>query len=113
MQDWLDREVVLPVLQRFADRGLTGDLGGDFAMRQDRSAFVRRLRRRSDLKRHVPLIVELRTLPYDQQKQALFWIVDIIERCGSLGGGILDANGNGMVLAQESASKLGSRRSSN
>ena len=105
---WLIREV-LPTIARYADQGLTWHLGGDFAMRQDRSSypigFVGQ-----DLKRHVPIIVELRACPYDQQKQVLFWLVAQIELIGSFASGVLDANGNGMVLAQEARQKFGSDR---
>lgn len=105
MAVWLVRNVK-PILDRYRDQGLTWYFGGDFAMRQDRAAypfgFVGQ-----DLKRHVPLILELRNCPYDQQKQALFWIVVQIAR---LGAGVLDANGNGMVLAQEARQKFGNTR---
>src|SRR5690606_21579298 len=67
---WLE-EQVKPVLARYGNQALTWFVGGDFAMRQDRSdyplGFVDQ-----QLKRHVPLIMELRKCPYDQQKQALF-----------------------------------------
>jgi phage FluMu gp28-like protein len=93
----------------FAEKRLTWFLGEDFAMRQDRSClpigFVDQ-----QLKRHVPLIVELRQCPYDQQKQALFWMVDLVSMIGRFGGGVLDANGNGMALAQEAAQKYGPDR---
>ncbi|MED5546186.1 MAG: hypothetical protein VYD90_13130 [Pseudomonadota bacterium] len=108
MYDWLQRNVQ-PIIQRYANQGLTWFNGGDFAMRQDRSSypfgFVG-----EDLKRHVPFIVELRQCPYDQQKQALFWVVEQLGLIGTYGGGVLDANGNGMVLAQEAAQKFGAER---
>ena len=108
MLAWLV-ETVQPILQRFAEDRNTWYLGEDFAMRQDRTSipigFVDKL-----LRRHVPLIVELRQCPYDQQKQALFWIVDFLQAIGRFGGGILDANGNGMALAQEAAQRYGPDR---
>lgn len=107
MQTWLDRNV-LPVLQRYADQALTWFVGGDFAMRQDRSAYPLGFVGQ-DLKRHVPLIVEMRACPYDQQKQALFWMVEQTELIGSFAAGELDANGNGMALAQETRQRFGSR----
>jgi phage FluMu gp28-like protein len=105
---WLIREA-LPVLARYHNQGLTWHLGGDFAMRQDRSAYPVGYVGQ-DLKRHVPLILELAQCPYDQQKQALFWLVEQFELIGSFGGGVLDANGNGMALAQESRQKFGPDR---
>jgi len=109
MREWLER-VVRPLIEPHLGEGRTWYLGGDFGMRQDRSSFPIGFVGQ-DLKRHVPLILELRTCPYDQQKQALFWLVALIEGSGdSFGGGVLDANGNGMVLAQESAQKFGADR---
>ncbi len=108
MLDWLNR-VVRPLITPYLGEGRTWYLGGDFGMRQDRSSFPFGFVDQ-DLKRRVPLIVELRTCPYDQQKQALFWLVDQIEATGDrFAGGILDANGNGMVLAQEAAQRFGDR----
>lgn len=105
---WLENNVK-PILERFGNQALTWFVGGDFAMRQDRSSYplgyVDEV-----LKRHVPLILELAKCPYDQQKQALFWMVDTIQMMGRFGGGVLDANGNGMALAQEAAQKYGPDR---
>jgi phage FluMu gp28-like protein len=102
MLDWLERELG-PIIQTFtADLGPFA-LGEDFGMRQDRTSFVIGYTAQ-DLSRHVPLIVELRQCPYDQQKQALYWIVERLPRFQK---GILDANGNGMALAQEARQKFG------
>lgn len=102
MRDWLERELG-PVIQTFTAQMGPFALGEDFAMRQDRTSFVIGYTAQ-DLVRHVPLIVELRQCPYDQQKQALFWIVERLPRFSK---GILDANGNGMALAQEARQKFG------
>lgn len=108
MASWL-RTNVAPLLEDYAEEGRVWFLGEDFAMRQDRTClpigFIDQ-----QLKRHVPLIVELRECPYDQQKQALFWLVDLVSELGWFGGGILDANGNGMALAQEAAQRYGPER---
>lgn len=102
MREWLEREVG-PIIQTLTAELGPFALGEDFAMRQDRTSLVIGYTAQ-DLSRHVPLIVELRECPYDQQKQALFWIVDRLPR---FQGGVLDANGNGMVLAQEARQKYG------
>lgn len=108
MLTWLE-EQVKPFLATFAELKFTWYLGEDFAMRQDRSClpigYVDQ-----QLKRHVPVIVELRQCPYDQQKQALFWLVDAVMMMSRFGSGVLDANGNGMALAQEAAQKYGPDR---
>lgn len=83
--------------------------GEDFAMRQDRTAIAPVFTDQS-LIRHVPFLVELRECPYDQQKQALFHIVRFLADERRLVRGILDANGNGMVLAQEARQAFGAER---
>ena len=108
MQRWLE-DNVLPVLQRFHNQNLEWFLGGDFAMRQDRSSYPIGFVDQA-LHRHVPLILELKNCPYDQQRQALFWLVDRLQMIGRFGGGVLDANGNGMALAQECAQQFGPDR---
>ncbi|QPL39377.1 hypothetical protein IT881_15160 [Erythrobacter sp. A30-3] len=108
MLAWLV-EQVQPILAEYADARHTWFLGEDFAMRQDRTSLVTGFVDQQ-LRRHVPLIVELRACPYDQQKQALFWLVDFLQAIGRFGGGILDANGNGMALAQEAAQQYGPER---
>ena len=80
--------------------------GEDFAMRHDRTAFaVGDVAQ--DLVRHVPLILELWNCPYEQQLQALRFIG---QRLIPLMGAILDANGNGMPLAQQARQEFGAER---
>lgn len=108
MERWLE-DHVLPVLSRYHNQNLEWFLGGDFAMRQDRSSYPIGFTDQV-LKRHVPLIIELKNCPYDQQRQTLFWLVDRLQQMGRFGGGVLDANGNGMALAQECAQRYGPER---
>lgn len=103
MLAWLDKQV-LPHLEDLRDRQTA--IGGDFGMRQDRSCFVIGYTDQV-LTRHAPLTVELRQCPYDQQKQTLYYIG---ERLARLFRVVLDANGNGMVLAQEARQKFGQHR---
>ena len=105
---WLE-EQVRPVPKAYAGQGFTWFLGEDFAMRQDRTCLALGFTDQQ-LKRHVPLIIEMAQCPYDQQKQALFWAVDLVMDLNRFGGGILDANGNGMALAQEAAQRYGPER---
>ncbi|CUW41130.1 putative Mu-like prophage FluMu protein gp28 [Magnetospirillum sp. XM-1] len=104
MDLWI-KEHVVPELEKFPAWAL-GALGGDFAMRQDRAAYAVGFTDHA-LHRHVPLIVELCQCPYDQQKQLLFFIGTWLRQHRRLQGGVLDANGNGMVLAQEARQKFG------
>jgi phage FluMu gp28-like protein len=102
MLEWLEREV-LPILKSFTAQMGPFALGEDFAMRQDRTALVIGYTAQ-DLHRHVPLIIELKQCPYDQQKQTLFYVAKKLPRFSR---GVLDANGNGMVLAQEARQEFG------
>lgn len=56
------------------------------------------------LVRRVPFLVELRNVPFRQQEQVLFFIVDRLPR---LAGGALDARGNGQYLAEVAAQRYG------
>ena len=108
MLNWLVTNV-FPIIARYGNQSLEWFLGGDFAMRQDRSSYPFGYVG-DDLRRHVPFLIELRNCPYDQQKQVLFWTVAQLEMIGTFGSGVLDANGNGMVLAQESRQQFGAER---
>ena len=55
----------------------------------------------------VPFLVELRNVPYRQQEQILFFLVDRLPRFRS---GALDARGNGGYLAEQAAYKYGRGR---
>ncbi|HUY26156.1 MAG TPA: hypothetical protein VMV27_01945 [Candidatus Binataceae bacterium] len=56
------------------------------------------------LKRLTPFVVELRNVPYRQQEQILFWIVDHLPRFTA---GALDAGGNGGYLAEAAMQRYG------
>ncbi|MGF3027847.1 hypothetical protein ACQVP2_34275 [Methylobacterium aquaticum] len=56
------------------------------------------------LYRETPFVVELRNIPFAQQKQILFWIADRLPR---LSGGALDAGGNGAAQAEYAAQRYG------
>lgn len=110
MLEWLEREVA-PVLdaaiERIGSQGrLPWAIGEDFALREDRTSIAVGYTAQ-DLHRHVPLIIELARCPYDQQKQALLWLW---RRLPVFHHGILDANGNGMALAQEARQAIGAAR---
>ncbi|MBL4800868.1 MAG: hypothetical protein JKY45_03170 [Emcibacter sp.] len=101
MQLWLEKTVT-PILAKLP-KNLQHYFGEDFAMRNDQTAIVAGFVAQN-MDRIAALVVELHQCPYDQQKQALFFIVDRLPRFAK---GILDANGNGMVLAQEARQKYG------
>jgi phage FluMu gp28-like protein len=102
IQEWLDREVA-PVLEKLLDPDAPTAIGEDFGMRQDRTDIAIGQTSRN-LLREVKVVLEMRQCPYPQQRQILFWLG---ERLPKFQGGILDANGNGMALAQEARIKYG------
>jgi phage FluMu gp28-like protein len=60
-----------------------------------------------NLDRTIPFSAELRNIPFNQQKQILFYIVDGLPK---MIGGALDARGNGSYLAEQAKIKYGSNR---
>lgn len=56
---------------------------------------------------HTPFVVELRNIPYDQQRQVLFYLVKGLP---NFWGGAHDARGNGGYLAEAAAQEFGAER---
>lgn len=77
--------------------------GVDFARLGDASVFLP-LEIGADLVRRTPFVVELRNVPFDQQREILFYFVDRLPR---LTGGALDATGNGAYLAEKASQRYG------
>lgn len=61
----------------------------------------------SRLVHRVPFLVELRNVPYRQQEQILYYVVDRLPRFRA---GALDARGNGGYLAEQAAYRYGRNR---
>ena len=59
-----------------------------------------------DLTRRTPFVVELRNIPFRNQEQVLFYIVDRLPRFTT---GAMDARGNGQYLAETAAQRYGAR----
>jgi phage FluMu gp28-like protein len=57
-----------------------------------------------DLTKRVPFLVELRNMPFEQQAQIVFYILDRLPR---FAGGAFDATGNGGYLAEVAAQRYG------
>lgn len=77
--------------------------GEDFARSGDKTAFVI-FEIGADLIRRARLVVELKNIPFDQQRDILFFIGDALPR---LVGGALDARGNGQYLAEKARQRWG------
>ncbi len=61
----------------------------------------------TNMQRRPPFIVELRNIPFEQQRQILFYILARLPR---FMGGIMDATGNGSYLAEVAAQRFGFSR---
>ncbi len=58
------------------------------------------------LARPVPFVIEMRNIPFNQQEQVLFYLVDHLPRFLA---GAMDARGNGQYLAEVAVQRYGSR----
>ncbi len=96
------KEKLLPLLARL-DRRRSHVFGEDFARNGDATVILP-LEIGTDLVRRAPFQVELRNVPFDQQREILYYICDRLPR---LSGGALDATGNGAYLAEKAAQKYG------
>lgn len=106
MKLWL-LENVDPLFE-LIEPGRSTAIGGDFALRVDKSSYSVGYEARN-LALHVAFILEMSVCPYAQQKQALFYIGKRLQKM-RMRQIILDANGNGMPLAQEARQKFGKER---
>lgn len=98
-------ERVLKPLLEALDPKLASVFGEDFARSGDLTVILP-LQIQQDLKRRAPFAVELRNIPFEQQRQILFYILD---RLPNFRGGWMDARGNGQYLAEVAAQRYGSR----
>ena len=78
------------------DFGRTGDLSVIWPLQEQKNLIYR-----------TPFLVEMSKVPFEQQKQVLFYIVDRLPR---FRGGALDARGNGQFLAEVAMQKYGENR---
>ncbi|MFA7269877.1 MAG: hypothetical protein WC073_11075 [Sterolibacterium sp.] len=102
--DWC-KEVLLPLLEKL-DSNLDHYFGEDFARNGDLSA-IWILQQSRTLELVTPFMLELRNVPFEQQKQILFYILDRLPRFRA---GAMDARGNGQYLAEVAMQKYGATR---
>jgi phage FluMu gp28-like protein len=100
---FLDREVA-PVLEKL-DKRRRHDLGWDFARSGDVSGPVI-METGQDSVRRWKLVLELRNVPFETQRDILFYVGD---RLPNFGHGAFDATGNGAYLAEVAAQRWGAR----
>jgi phage FluMu gp28-like protein len=104
IRDWCE-ENLLPLLLKLDPKNQHA-FGEDFGRLGDLTV-IDPIAIQPNLDRVVPFSVELRNIPFKQQEQVLFYIVDRLPR---LLGGALDAGGNGMYLAEQARHRYGSGR---
>ncbi|MDQ2084526.1 hypothetical protein RA307_30460 [Xanthobacteraceae bacterium Astr-EGSB] len=104
VNDWLE-EHLKPILDKL-DQRLRHFYGFDFARSGDLSVFLP-LAEERNLVLRAPFILELRNVPFRQQEQILYWIVDRLPRFAA---GKHDARGNGQFLAEYAIQKYGALR---
>jgi phage FluMu gp28-like protein len=103
METWL-REKLRPVLDKL-DPDRRHDFGQDFARSGDGSVIiVNELGR--DLVRRGKLVIELRNVPYETQRDVVFFLGDALPRFGHAA---FDATGNGAYLAEVAQQRWGER----
>ena len=98
---WLE-EHVAPEIAKL-DPTLRHSVGQDFARSGDVSAIVP-ICVLPQLRRSVPFVIEMRNVPFDQQRQILWWIIGRLPRFSAAK---LDATGNGAHLGELTAQKWG------
>jgi phage FluMu gp28-like protein len=103
-QDWIDAELAL--LLDTLDQELAHFFGEDFARDLDLTV-IEPLTRKKNLDLRAPFVVELRNVPFKQQEQILFFIVDSLPNFHS---GAMDARGNGQYLAEVAMQRYGADR---
>lgn len=101
---WCD-DVLTPLLEAM-DQSRQSFFGEDFGRTGDLTVIVV-LQEKQDTTFAAPFVVELRNMPFKQQEQILFYIVDRLPRFSF---GALDARGNGQYLAEVAAQKYGEYR---
>lgn len=94
-----------PLLDKL-DPGRRSYFGEDFGRSGDLTVIIP-LQEQQDTRFKAPFSLELRNIPFKQQEQILFYVIDRLPRFTF---GALDARGNGQYLAEVAAQKYGESR---
>ena len=103
-QDWIDNEVK-PHLESISADAMTF-FGEDFGRSGDLTVLTP-LVQTQGLIRRPPFMIELRNVPFKQQEQIVFYVIDRLPR---FLGGAFDARGNGQFLAEYAMQRYGHTR---
>lgn len=104
VDEWLD-EHVAPLLAALDPNG-RHYFGQDFGRNGDLSGLAP-LALDVGLIRRIPFLIEMRNVPFRQQEQVLFYVVD---KLPNFLAGAMDARGNGQFLAEVAAQRYGFTR---
>ena len=104
VKDWCE-EILKPLLAEL-DTKHCHYFGEDFGRTGDLTVIIP-LAERQNATFRAPFVLELRNMPFKQQEQILFYIVDRLPR---FSGGALDARGNGQYLAERAMQRYGAMR---
>lgn len=104
IQDWCE-DNLRPLLDRL-DKTKQHCFGQDFGRSGDQTV-MHPLEIGQTMQRRTPFSVELRNVPFKQQRQILWYILD---RLPNFIAGALDARGNGQQLAEETMQRYGATR---
>ena len=100
-RQWCD-EALAPLMARL-DRNRAHVVGEDFGRIRDLTVMWV-LEIGNSLVRRTPMVIELRNVPFEQQRQILFWLCDRLPRLRAMA---MDAGGNGMYLAEVAMQRYG------
>lgn len=103
-RDWLEAHLA-PLLAALPAEAISFN-GEDFGRTGDLTVHVP-LIQTQNLVRRVPFLVELRNVPFRQQEQIAFYLIDRLPR---FTGGAFDARGNGQFLAEVAMQRYGASR---
>lgn len=103
-RDWMEAQLA-PLLRALPTEAVSF-AGEDFGRSGDLTVHVPMLQHQN-LVRRVPFIVELRNVPFRQQEQVCFYLLDRLPR---FMGGAFDARGNGQFLAEVAMQRYGASR---
>lgn len=103
-QGWIDAKLA-PIMKRLP-MGLVCHLGQDYGRVSDLSV-ISPLLTLQDLSRETPFLIEMSKVPFEQQKQILWWVIDHIPK---FGGAAIDATGSGQTIAEVTWQRYGQKR---
>lgn len=102
--DWL-KDKLLPLLEALPAEAISFN-GEDFGRTGDLTVHVP-LIQLQNLTRRVPFVLELRNVPFRQQEQVAFYLLDRLPR---FTGGAFDSRGNGQFLGEYAMQRYGASR---